>query len=165
MKLILAAALAATAVAAVSAPALAQSYGPPPGDWHGQGTDQAPGPGYDHDHGPGGPGYDHDHGPGGPDYDHGPGFQGPGPGGGWDIDHRIDWMQDRINHGRDDGSLWPHAAARAQRSLNSIRSQERHARYRDGGHLSDFDRQGLEQRLDQLNDQLHWMHPAPPRPW
>ena len=36
MKLLIAAAMAATAITAVAAPAMAQPYGPPPphGDWH-----------------------------------------------------------------------------------------------------------------------------------
>ena len=137
MKMIIAAAMAATAIAAISAPAMAQPYGPPPpphGDWHG------PGP-------------------------------GPGPGGpmrseAFPLDQRIDWMQTRISRGLGDGSLDRREAFRAQRQLNSIKSDLRHDRYRGHGQLSDYDRQALEGRLDRLNDQLHWMRQNDDRrPW
>ncbi len=145
MKLIIAAALAATALSTIAAPAMAQPYGPPPPpphDWHGPDGPQ----------GPGGPG--------------GPGFGGPGAPGGWDIDRRLDWVQDRIAHGRADGSLDRREAMHAQRSLNSIRNEERRDRYYNGGQLREGDRFRLQQRLDRLNDQLHWMRQNDVRrPW
>jgi hypothetical protein len=140
MKLIIAAALAATAISTIAAPALAQPYGPPP---------PPPAP---HDWHPGGPG--------------GPGFGGPGAPGGWDIDRRIDWVQDRIARGRADGSLDRREAFRAQRALDGIRAEERRDRYHNGGRLNDGDRIGLQGRLDQLNDRLHWMRQNDVRrPW
>jgi hypothetical protein len=107
------------------------------------------------------------YGHGGPGWDHGP---GPGPGaaqpGGWDLDRRIDWLQTRINRGRDDGSLDRREARRAQRSLDSIRSDERRMKWRRHGWLNDGDRAALQSRLDQLNDQLHWLrHNDERRPW
>ncbi len=156
MKLFIAAALAATALSAVSAPAMAQPYGPPPpppsGDWHGQGPGYGPPPPQPQGdwHHPGGPGDWHN--PGGP--------------GGWDLDHRMDWMQDRINQGRQDGSLNGREASRVQRALNGIRAAERHDRWRNGGGLNDYDRQALQDRLDRLNDQIRWLrHNDVARPW
>ena len=141
MKMIIAAALAATAMSTIAAPALAQPYGPPPPpphDWHGSG--------------PGGPGA--------------PGFNGPGAPGGWDIDRRIQWVQDRIDHGRADRSLDRREAYRAQRGLDSIRSEERRDRYHNGGRLNDGDRFRLQDRLDHLNDQIRWMRQNDVRrPW
>jgi hypothetical protein len=129
MKLIIAAALAATAVVGLAAPASAQPYGPPPGDH--------------------------------PHMDHGPMVPG-----GWDINRRIDWMQQRINQGRMDGSLDRHEARRVERELGSIRGEAERARMSHGGRLNDFDRQRLQDRLDHLNDQIHWLRNNDVRrPW
>ena len=68
--------------------------------------------------------------------------------GGWDLDRRLDWLQQRINRGRDDGSLDRREAWRAQRKLDSIRYDERRARYRHHGSISDNDRAELQARLD-----------------
>ncbi|HEY2658953.1 MAG TPA: hypothetical protein VGI79_04475, partial [Caulobacteraceae bacterium] len=57
-------------------------------------------------------GYDRDH-----DHD-----RGAGQPGGWDIDRRIDWMQERINRGGGDGSLDRHEFHRVQGQLNRIKS-------------------------------------------
>jgi len=142
MKLIIAAALAATALTAVAAPAMAQGYGPPP-----------PGPGY-------GPPAPQQYGP--PPQ---PGQFGPPPAGAFSIDQRIDWMQDRINHGRMDGSLDHFEADRVQAELNSIRSEEKRDRFYHWGKLRGGDRTHIQMRLDRLGATIHWMHDAPRRPW
>jgi hypothetical protein len=144
MKRLTLAAVAAGALLPLLAPAagLAQPYG-------------QPGPGWDHGSGPG---------------QHGGWDHGPGPGqaqpGGWDLDRRIDWMQTRITRGRDDGSLDRREARRAQRSLDSIRNDERQMKWRHHGWLRDSERATLQARLDQLNDQLRWLrHNDERRPW
>ncbi len=119
------AALAATT--ALTAPALAQPYGPPPP---------------------------------------GPGFQGPDRPGGWAIDRRIDWIQDRINRGRADGSLDRREFRRVQSQLNGVRHQFERARWRSGGRLNDRARDMLSARLDRLNDEIRWLrHNDERRPW
>lgn len=138
--------LLATAAAAIALPSLAQpygaqGYGPPP-----------PPPGYGPD-----TRHDHDH-----DGDHALG-QRPG---GWDIDRRIDWTQDRINRGRADGSLDRREFRRVQSQLNRIRHEFQRARYRDGGRLNDRARDVLGDRLNRLNDEIHWLRDnGEHRPW
>jgi hypothetical protein len=98
------------------------------------------------------------------------GYGGYGPrheeGGGWDLDRRIDWLQDRITRGRDDGSLSPEEAGRVQHRLNDIRHDMHRMRDRDGGYLTPHDRDVLDERLDRLNDEIHWLrHNDEHRPW
>ena len=154
MKLIIAAALAATAIGGASAPAMAQPYGAPPpapNDWHDHGGGPT-GPSY------GGPGYgDHDR-------DH-PDFHGPDRPGGWDLDHRIDWTQQRITRGRANGWLDWRAARRAQHSLDRIRQAEQRYRYEKGGRLDDGETQRLMSWLDQVNGQIRMSHQEDQRPW
>lgn len=86
--------------------------------------------------------------------------------GGWDLDRRIDWMQDRISRGRDDGSLSYGEAQRVQGRLNDIRHDMHRMRDRHGGFLSPGDRDQLDARLDRLNDEIHWLrHNDERRPW
>ncbi len=138
---------ALAAVTAIAGPALAQPYGPPPAGAY-RHDDGAPG-GYRHDDGPQG-GYRHD--------DRQPG--------GWEIDRRIEWIQERIRHGRDDGSLGRQEFFRVQRELNSIRREENMDRRRDGGRLDGRVREDLQNRLDRLNDQIRWLRQGAERhPW
>lgn len=140
MKLVIVAAMAATAVAMTAAPALAQY-----GDHH------------DWDH------HDGDY----RDGDHGDWHdRDAGNAGGWDLDRRIDWMQDRINRGRNDRSLSRHEAWRAQDDLNQIRTEEQRLRYQDGGRLYPAHREQLQGRLDDLNQRIHWLrHNDVRAPW
>ena len=84
---------------------------------------------------------------------------------GWGLDRRIEWMQRRIEHGRDDGSLDRREARRAQQTLNNIRyDMSRWQRRR--GELGGWQRDQLQARLDRLNDQLRWLrHNDERRPW
>jgi hypothetical protein len=74
----------------------------------------------------------------------------------WDIDHRIDWLQQQINQGRGSGDLGPGEAARAQGRLNDIREDFRRERFRDGGRLSDGDRDQLNDEIDRLSQSIRW---------
>ena len=97
-----------------------------------------------------------------------PGAEAPGmpPQGGWDIDRRINWMQERIERGRSDGSLDRHEARRVQMGLDRIRDDATRLRDRHGGRLWDRDRDMLQGRLDHLNDQIRWLrHNDERRPW
>jgi hypothetical protein len=89
-----------------------------------------------------------------------------GPRGGWDLDRRIDWMQERIDHGRADGSLDFREADRVQDELRRIRDHERRERDDNGGRLDRRARDQLDARLDRLNDQIRWLrHNDERRPW
>ncbi len=79
---------------------------------------------------------------------------GPGQ---WSLDQREDWIQQRIERGRADGSLSRREAFRAQQSLNSIRAMQARLTRRDGGRLNGPDRLYIEQRLDSLRNSIHWM--------
>jgi len=95
----------------------------------------------------------------------------PGPGmgeapQGWQIDRRIDWVQQRISRGRADGSLDWQEARRVETELIHIRNDERMMRAKGGGRLSDRERFMLEGRVDHVNEQLHWLrHNDERRPW
>ncbi len=95
---------------------------------------------------------------------------GPPPGmerpGGWDLERRIHWTQDRIVRGRDDGSLDRREFDRVQGELDRIRHERDEAFRRDGGRLEPRVRDDLLARLDHVNDQIHWMRDAGEhRPW
>jgi hypothetical protein len=137
MQRFIAAAFAAGALAVSAAPALAQ-YGPPPGDAR------------DWNH--------HD--------DHRDWGRHDDQGGGWDVDRRIDWLQQRIDRGAADGSLDRHEARRAQFQLRLIVRDEHSIMYKHGGQLTDRDRAIMEARLDKLNDQIRWLRANDERrPW
>lgn len=96
-------------------------------------------------------------------YDHGGGGGAPGA---WNLDRRIDWMQRRIDRGRQDGSLDRREAFRAQSALSDINRDMRRMQRRNGGMLDDRQRDMLSGRLDRLNDQIHWLRQNDERrPW
>ncbi len=80
----------------------------------------------------------------------------PAPGG-WSLDQREDWIQQRIEHARADGSLSRREAYRAMASLNDIRRMQAHLTLRDGGRLNGADRDYLQNRLDHLRQTMRWM--------
>ena len=88
------------------------------------------------------------------------------PGGGWDIDRREQWMEQRIDRGARDGSLDRREAMRARNELRNIRNQERRMRFRHHGRLDESDRMTLERQLDDLNSRIRWMrHNDERAPW
>ena len=86
--------------------------------------------------------------------------RGPAPGYGqqaqWSLDQREDWLQQRIDAGRADGSLTRREASRIQKGLNDVRNEQRRLMYRGHGRLRDSDREFLEQRLDHLRESVRW---------
>lgn len=141
MKLIIAAALAASAITSIAAPALAQPYGPPAP----QQQQYAPPP--------------HQYGPPPPADHYGPPAPIPG-----DVNQRINWMHTRIVQGRMNGSLNRFQADRAQAELDNIRHEEQRDRYYRGGRLIRAEQAHLMFRLDQLDHTLHGMSGGP-RHW
>lgn len=95
----------------------------------------------------------------------------PGPpprSGGWDAGsfwrgapdgprERIQFLQDRINRGRGDGSLDPREADRAQHELEGVRQWIRQAHWDDGGPLRPDQRDRIQRRLDNISRQIRWM--------
>jgi hypothetical protein len=85
--------------------------------------------------------------------------------GDWTLDHREQWLQDRIDHGVARGSLDGREVARGQQELGAIRTEQARLTERDGGALSPEDRSYLQSRIDQLNQTLRWSGRNPPPPW
>ncbi len=69
-----------------------------------------------------------------------------------DIDARITRIDQRIQEGRNDGSLSRSEARRALTSLNDVRRQERYRRH--DGRLGDNDQAMLNAKLDQIATQI-----------
>lgn len=128
-RMLLALAVSAAAVTAV-APAVAQPYGPP-------GPPPAPAGMRDHDMG---------------GYRAGRDFWRGAPTSSWE---RMQWMQQRIERGRADGSLNPREAKRAQRELDRTRRYIQDARRRFG-ELRPQDRAYVDQRLDYVRNLIRW---------
>jgi hypothetical protein len=85
---------------------------------------------------------------------------------GWELDRRLDWLQQRIDRGRANGSLDRREARRVQGEIIRIRHDEHRMRATNGGRLSPRDRVVLENRLDRLNDHIRWLrHNSERRPW
>jgi hypothetical protein len=70
---------------------------------------------------------------------------------------RIEFLQDRINRGKQDGSLDPHEADRAQRELDGVRGWVRRSHYDNGGPLTAEQRDRIQGRLDAISRQIRWM--------
>jgi len=84
----------------------------------------------------------------------------------WDIQHRIGWIQQRINRGAASGALPPGEFNRVQGILNNIRREFRSDLAVNGGRLDGPTRADLEARLDNLNAQIRWIHEMnEARPW
>jgi hypothetical protein len=69
---------------------------------------------------------------------------------------RIDFLQRRIQHGVDDGSLSPGEARRSQYQLNSIRRDADRMRWRHRGSFTQQDYDFIQSRLDNLSQQIRW---------
>lgn len=76
------------------------------------------------------------------------------PSSAWD---RIDFLQQRIDRGRSDGSLSRGEAMRAQNELRRIRYMARDIRRHDGGRFTSNDEMRVQQRLDDLSRRIRWL--------
>ncbi len=86
----------------------------------------------------------------------------PPPMGFWDgapegIGERIDIMQGRIDRTAQSGWLAPREIDHLNNELNFVRSENRRLHAQDYGPLRPEDRAYLQQRLDYIAQQLHWM--------
>jgi hypothetical protein len=87
--------------------------------------------------------------------------------GGWSLDQRLSWLQNRIYQARRNGELSWQDARRAQYQLTDIRYDIRRERYRDRGQLSEQDQQRFDERLNRLADSIRWQRADEQnrRPW
>ena len=84
----------------------------------------------------------------------------------WDIERREQWLDARIERGREDGSLDKKEAHKVHDKVRDIRELEGRMLKRDGGYLNDADRRVLEDKLDDVSHQIHWMRENNERaPW
>ena len=143
---------ALTVATAVAGPVLAQPYGgPPPSDYRHDGDR----PNGDRPYG------DRDHMDRGGDR-----RDGDQRGGAWGIERRLDWMQERITRGQQDGSLSRREAYRVQSQLNRIKQDVHMSLRMHEGRMDERMQNNLQMRLDRLNDQIRWLrHNDQARPW
>ena len=69
---------------------------------------------------------------------------------------RIDFLQRRIQHGIDDGSLSPREARRSRYQLNQIRQNADRMRWRHHGNFRPADYDYIQGQLDNLSQQIRW---------
>ena len=86
--------------------------------------------------------------------------------GNYTLKEREIWLTDRLDKARDDGSLDRHEFERVHHELSRIREDEDRLRDAHDGQLTDNENTDLEARLDNVADQIHWLHEdAFKRPW
>lgn len=87
--------------------------------------------------------------------------------GNWTLKERENWLQDRLQTARDDGSINGDEFDRVHHEIDRIRDDENRMRGdHDGNQLTDNETAALETRLDGVADQIHWLHEDQfRRPW
>lgn len=70
---------------------------------------------------------------------------------------RIQFLQDRVNHGLADGSLDRREAGRVNGELNGVRQWIHHMHWEDEGRLTPGQLGQVQGRLDGISRQIHWM--------
>ncbi len=69
---------------------------------------------------------------------------------------RIDWLQQKINRGEQDGSLDRNESRSSQTELNNIRRMARYYSRRDGRELTSRHSDYIQSRLDSLSQRIRW---------
>ena len=89
------------------------------------------------------------------------------PHGNWTLKERENWLSDRLDKARDDGSIGPAEYDRVHAEIDHIKSDEDALRdHHDGDQLTDNETASLESRLDTVANQIHWLHDdAFRKPW
>jgi hypothetical protein len=86
--------------------------------------------------------------------------------GDWTLREREDWLNDRLDKSRVDGSLDRIEFDRAKHDLNDLRHEEDRMRDDKHGQLTDNETANLEARLDDMAAKIHWANMAAyTRPW
>ena len=70
---------------------------------------------------------------------------------------RIQFLQDRANHGAADGSLDRREAMRVNHELDGVRQWIHRMHWEDEGRLTPDQRGRVQARLDQISGQIRWM--------
>ena len=88
------------------------------------------------------------------------------PHGNWTLRQREEWLNNRLDKARDDGSLDRHEYDRVRQDLHGIKKDEDSFRDSHDGQLTDNENSELESRLDTAAAQIHWLHENSfQRPW
>jgi hypothetical protein len=88
------------------------------------------------------------------------------PHGDWTLKQREDWLYNRLDKARDDGSINASEFDRVHHEMDGIRADEHRQRDVHDGQLTDNETSMLEARLDTVASQIHWLHEdAFRRPW
>jgi hypothetical protein len=88
------------------------------------------------------------------------------PHGDWTLKQREDWLYNRLDKARDDGSVNSAEFDRVHHEMDRIRDDENRQRDDHDGQLTDNETTMLEARLDNVAGQIHWLHEdAFRRPW
>jgi len=77
--------------------------------------------------------------------------------GNWTLKQREEWLDNRLDKARDEGSIDHHEFERVRREMHDIREAEDHMRDSHGGQLTDNETADLEARLDSVAHQIHWL--------
>ena len=86
--------------------------------------------------------------------------------GNWTLKEREDWLHDRLDKARDDGSVDHHEYDRVKNDLKRIHETEEAMRDHHDGQLTDNQTADLEARLDDVASKIHWLHENSfVRPW
>jgi hypothetical protein len=86
--------------------------------------------------------------------------------GDWTLRQREDWLHDRLEKSRADGSLDRSEYERARDELSDLRHEEDRMRDEGQGQLTDNQTAALEGRLDAMAARIHWANMnAYTRPW
>ena len=75
----------------------------------------------------------------------------------WDLNHREQWLQERVDRGLMDRTLDKREADLARHEIDRIHHEQIDLAADNGGELKLMDRDRLEAQLDQVADQIHWL--------
>ena len=86
--------------------------------------------------------------------------------GNWTLKQREDWLHNRLEKARDDGSLDHHEYDRVKHDINDIHDDENRMRdHHDGPAYRQRDRRPGEP-LDGVANKIHWLHESSfQKPW
>jgi hypothetical protein len=86
--------------------------------------------------------------------------------GDWTLRQREDWLNDRLEKSRNDGTLERGESDRARRDMSDLRHEEDRLRASAHGQLTDNQTADLEARLDTMAAKIKWANAAAyAQPW
>ncbi|HVP84723.1 MAG TPA: hypothetical protein VMS78_08385 [Rhizomicrobium sp.] len=75
----------------------------------------------------------------------------------WDLNHREQWLQERVDRGLQDGSLDSEEAKHVRQDLEQIHEEQVRLQDANDGELMASDSDRLETKLDHVARQIHWL--------